>query len=88
MFCTATLGVIMRTIARSSTRKIADIRSAAVRASVSSLGNGFIAQTIDVDVAFSQLDRLRSAKLTDRENGTYVISVHGNLWYTLYTSAD
>jgi hypothetical protein len=72
----------VKTISRTSTRKIAELSKTLKTCKSYSLDNGFAGVTADPAWAWKQLADGR-AKLTDHENGTYTVQVHGNLWYKL-----
>jgi hypothetical protein len=72
----------MKTISRTSTRVIAEIKAKNLVCRVFSLRNDFHAREVDAAFAWGLLAEGR-AKLRDNENGTYTITVHSNEWYEL-----
>ena len=77
----------MKTIRRNAIRKIAAIRDAVTRGEIYSETHDFIAQPIvNMDFVWDQYTGHDFQRLIDKENGTYVIEVHSNLWYVLHTA--
>lgn len=72
----------MRTIAKTSTRKIEDIKAHMKTYKAHTLDSGFRGVDCTPEWAWSRL-AFRSAKLVDNGDGTYTIRVHGNEWYRL-----
>lgn len=77
----------MTTISRRATRKIAAIKAAVTRTVVYRLDNDFVPAEVPAQAAWDALATFTFARLLDREDGTYQVSVHGNLWYVLHTEA-
>lgn len=76
----------MKTISRRATKKTAAIRAAVTHGQVYSLSNDFHPGEIkNMDYVWDTLASNADARLVDNEDGTYTVSVHGNLWYKLYT---
>jgi len=72
----------VKTIARNATRKIAAIKNAIVAVTVRDEYTGKN-NPVSVDAAFAALTE--SAKLYDNLDGSYMIWVHSNLQYRIYT---
>jgi hypothetical protein len=75
-----------RTISRSATRQIAELQGRLTECRAYTLENGFHGQPIDPTRAWEALGWYRNARLTDKGDGTYTVSVHSNLWYELRAS--
>jgi hypothetical protein len=76
----------VKTISRSATRQIAELKEQLTDCRVYTLENQFIGKTVDPAFAWKALAANRSARLTDRENGTYTVHIHDNRWYELRAS--
>jgi hypothetical protein len=76
-----------KTVGRNATRKIAAIRAAVVRCNSHSLDGGFHATPCDPAYAFARWEKLSFARLLDYGNGKYVIHLHSNSWYELFTDS-
>jgi hypothetical protein len=73
----------VKTIARSSTRKIAAIMKRNPTCEMFSLRNNFTPQDVDPAWAWGELDRFDFARLIEIDDNTWQITVHSNLWYKL-----
>lgn len=75
----------MRTIARTSTRKIAAIKATIVKATMHSLAGNFESVEVPVDAVLAAHQDAGYARLYDNLDGTYTVHVHSNLWYKMFT---
>ncbi len=73
-----------KTVSKGHTKKVTAIFDAADPSSgkCMSLANNFTGESVPLDVLRRELATGHNTKLTDNENGTYTIHVHGNLWFT------
>ena len=76
----------MKTISRNRTNKIDQIFNAATRCVGYSLNNGFIGKEVSSQWVRQELDRFKFARLKSLEDGNFMVTVHGNLWYDIQTS--
>ncbi len=72
-----------RTIPRSATRKIAQLRATLTACRSYSLSGNFSGAPVDPAEAWTQLASFRPAKLIDNGDGTYTVRLHSNHWFTL-----
>lgn len=72
----------MKTISRTSTRKIAELKQTLKTCHSHSLSNGFAAEQIDPAWAWEQHAAGRG-KLTDNGDGTATLHFHSNFWLKL-----
>ena len=75
-----------RTISRSATRQIAELREQLTTCTVYTLDNNFHGRALDPKYAWEALDRSKSARLIAATDGSYTVHVHDNHWYELRTS--
>lgn len=73
----------MKTVSRSATRRIEALKEQLTECQVYTLENYFTGTAVEPRYAWEALARSPRARLTDREDGRYTVSVHSNCWYEL-----
>jgi hypothetical protein len=76
----------VKTIRRNAARKIAALRKAAMQTRAYSLDNDFAPVPVPVEAAIVNLESFDFAKLYDYLDGSYVVHVHSNKWFKLFTA--
>jgi hypothetical protein len=74
---------MITTIPRNHVKRIAALKQSLTRCTVYSLSNDFTGRAVDPAVAWAELARFYFAKLQDRGNGTYHVTLHSSCWYEL-----
>jgi hypothetical protein len=77
----------MKTISRRATKQIAALKTELTACTVYSLRNDFVGAECKPQAAWDDLERFDFARLRDREDGTYHVDMHSNLWYELRKGA-
>jgi hypothetical protein len=73
----------MKTISRSATRKIAELKERLTGCRVYTLGNQFQGKAVEPRHAWEALAASSGARLADNGDGTCTVRVHSNYWYEL-----
>jgi hypothetical protein len=73
----------VKTISRSAAKRVAELKEQLTECRAFTLGNSFQGKAVDPKWAWVALAVNSHARLVDREDGSYHVNVHDNLWYEL-----
>lgn len=73
----------MTNIRRNATRQIAALKASHTVAVAKTLDNGFQGQTAEAAFCWDKFEKTRTARASQKPDGTVVLSIHGNCWFEL-----